>query len=542
MKIGGEVKKIKKSMKVNTNKLLIIALMFSYLVNGQSDNKQPNIILIYADDLGKGLLSHYGQKIISTPHIDQLAQEGITFENAYSGMLCAPSRASLISGFRDCRPDNFQITKGAIYKEISNGTYTNQEIQDKINSVLTPSDKDAVFLGEVAQKQGYTTGQFGKLEWGFATTHQQMVRHGWDEYYGYLDHVRAHGFYPPFLFRNGEVEKIEGNTHADCAKTKENETPEKYKERWNMEGKTVYSQHLFMKNVLQFISNNKDKPFFLYFPTQLPHGPVSVPAVHPDFANNEKLTQIEKEYASMVKMLDDNVGQIMAHLKNLGIDENTLVIFTSDNGHEIYYTQKDRVYKPYRNIETGKRFDDVKFKFYSDLGGDVFDGNGGRAGLKKSNLQGGIQAPLIVRWPKKITKGQKSDLLVANYDFVATIADVTGYDGKVKTDGLSFYKELIGEGNKKEHDYVVYASFTGPTIITKEGWKLRTHLPKKVFELFYLPDDFREENDLSQKYSKKVKSLKKEMLKACDGDLKNGIFTFGKNSIDAEKATKIKKH
>ncbi|WP_405563474.1 sulfatase-like hydrolase/transferase [Polaribacter sp. Asnod6-C07] len=512
--------------------------MFCFATNAQ--NKQPNIILIYADDLGKGILSHYGQKIISTPHIDQLAKEGVTFENAYSGMVCAPSRASLISGLRDSDPNNFEITKAGIYKKISNGKYTNQQIQSKIDNTLTPPDNSSIFLGEVAQKQGYITGQFGKLEWGFATSHKQMVRHGWDEYYGYLDHVRAHGFYPPFLFRNGEVEYIEGNTHADAGKTKENETPEKYKERWNMNGKTVYSQHLFMNNVLNFISKNKEKPFFLYFPTQLPHGPVSVPAVHPDFANNKQLTPIEKEYASMVKMLDDNVGQIMAHLKNLEIDENTLVIFTSDNGHEIYYTQEGRVYKPYKNVKTGVRFDDLKDKFYSNFGGDVFDGNGGRAGLKRSNLQGGIQTPLIARWPKKIAKGKTSDLLVANYDFVATIADITGYKGKVKTDGLSFYKELIGKGNNKEHDFVVYASFIGPTIITKDGWKLRTHVPKNAFELFYLLEDYKEENDLSQKYPEKVRALKKEMLKACAGNLENGVFTFGKNSIDVEK--KSKKH
>lgn len=251
-----------------------------------------------------------------------------------------------------------------------------------------------------------------------------------------------------------------------------------------------------------------------------------------------QLTAIEKEYASMVKMLDDNVGQIMAHLKNLDIDENTLVIFTSDNGHEIYYTQEGRTYKPYKNVKTGERFDDLDAKYYSDLGGDVFDGNGGRAGLKRSNLQGGIQTPLIARWPKKIAKGQQSNLLVANYDFVATIADVTGYNGKVKTDGLSFYKELIGKGNTKEHDYVVYASFIGPTIITNDGWKLRTHLPKNAFELFYLPDDYREEKDLSNQYPEKVKALKKEMTKACAGDIENGVFTFGKNSVDLEKSSK----
>ncbi|WP_255580373.1 sulfatase-like hydrolase/transferase [Flavobacterium sp. UMI-01] len=527
-------------MKIGLNNIwfFVIALFFSGFTNAQSSNTKPNIVLIYADDLGKGLLSCYGQEIIKTPHIDQLATEGIRFENAYTGMVCSASRGSLLSGLRDCRPDSFQITKGEIYKKISEGTFTNQQIQDKLNASLTPPAKDALFLGEIAQKAGYVTGQFGKLEWGFASTHQQMVRHGWDEYYGYLDHVRAHGFYPPFLFRNGEVEYIEGNTHADGAKSRENETPQKFKERWNMQGKAKYSQHLFMENVLGFIDKNKDKPFFLYFPTQLPHGPVSVPEVHPDFSNNSQLTQIEKEYASMVKKLDDNVGQIMERLKTLGIDENTLVIFTSDNGHEIYYSQEGRIYKPYKNVKTGELFDDLNAKFYSELGGDVFNGNGGRAGLKRSNLQGGITTPLIARWPKQIAKGQQSKLLVANYDFVATLADVTGYSGKVKNDGLSFYNELIGKGNKKEHDYVVYSSFIGPTIITKEGWKLRTHLPKKGLELFYLPDDYREEKDLSKKYPEKVKTLTKEMLKACDGDLENGLFTNAKKLIDAEKISK----
>lgn len=522
------------------NKIFVILFLLVSVFAKAQPNEQPNIILIYADDLGKGLLSHYGQKIISTPHIDQLAKEGITFENAYSGMVCAASRASLITGLRDCRPDNFQVTQAGIYKKISTGVYTNNDIQNMLNAVLTPPNSDAVFLGEIAQKQGYVTGQFGKLEWGFSASHRQMERHGWDEYYGYLDHVRAHGFYPPFLFRNGVVEYIQGNTHTDCGKTKENETQEKYKERWNMEGKTVYSQHLFMSNVLRFISENKEKPFFLYFPTQLPHGPVSVPAVHPDFANNPELTTIEKEYASMVKMLDDNVGQIMAHLKNLKIDDNTLVIFTSDNGHEIYYTQDGRTYKPYKNVNTGVKFDDLKHKFYSHLGGDVFNGNGGRAGLKRSNLQGGIQAPLIARWPAKIKAGRKSDLLVANYDFMATLADVTGFKRMPKTDGISFYSELIGQENNKQHDFVVYASFIGPTIITNDGWKLRTHLPQKAFELYYLPEDFKEENNLVEKFPKKVKALKKEMLKACNGDLENGVFTFRKNSINIEKMVKNK--
>lgn len=367
---------------------------------------KPNIILIYADDLGKGLLSHEGQQIINTPNIDLLAAEGLRFQNAYSSMLCAPARASLISGFHDCHSKGFEITNSGIYKKISTGEYTHSEIETIVNDVLSPVSDEMVFLGEVAKEAGYTTAQYGKLEWGFAATHKQMERHGWDYYLGYFDHTRAHGFYPPFLFENGNLIELSGNTLSNCGKSGEPETQKVYEERWDMAGKEVYSQDIFMDSVLDFIFTNADHPFFLYFPTQLPHGPVSIPAVHPDYINDERLTQIEKEYASMVKLLDDNVGQILQKLKSCNIDYNTIVIFTSDNGHEIYYSKEDRIHKPYTNMRTGEIFDNLESKYYSDSGGDVFDGNDGRAGLKRSNLQGGIEVPLIIRWPGKIRSGK----------------------------------------------------------------------------------------------------------------------------------------
>ena len=371
---------------------------------------------------------------------------------------------------------------------------------------------------------GYKTAQFGKLEWGFSTTDKQMKQHGWDYYLGYLDHARAHGFYPPFLFENGKIIEFEGNTRLNSGKSKEPETPESFEERWDMDGKEVYSENIFMDNILNFIHTNKDSPFFLYFPTQLPHGPVSIPKVHPDFINDERLTQIEKEYASMVKLLDDNVGQILSKLKELHLDENTIVIFAADNGHEIYYSKYGRIDKPYTNIQTGERFDNYKRKYYSNLAGDVFDGNGGRAGLKRSNLEGGINVPLIIKWPKKIKKGRVSEQLIANYDILPTIAEITGYSKKYKIDGISFYKELINDSNYKGHEFVVYSSYTGPALITNDGWKLRTHLKKDVFELYFLPNDFIEEKDLSKEFSDKFEELKSKLLKACDGDYYNGFY------------------
>ncbi|WP_282124712.1 sulfatase-like hydrolase/transferase [Algibacter mikhailovii] len=506
--------------------LSIITLFFMSCNKMIIEPTKPNIILIYADDLGIGLLGHEGQKIIKTPNIDKLAKDGIRFQRAYSNMLCAPARASLITGLHDSHKNSFQVTKGGEYINAKTSNLNN--IESTINKTLNPTTKDDIFLGEIAQKSGYKTAQFGKLEWGFSATDKQMKRHGWDYYLGYLDHQRAHGFYPPFLFENGKITEYEGNTRLDCGKSKESETDERFEERWNMEGKEVYSENIFMDNILKFIDTNKNNPFFLYFPTQLPHGPVSIPEVHTDFINDDRLTQIEKEYASMVKLLDDHVGEIISKLKEHSLEENTIVIFTADNGHEIYYTQAGRVLKPYQNIQTGERFDNYKRKYYSDLAGDVFNGNGGRAGAKRSNLEGGINVPLLIKWPKNVKKGSVSNKLIANYDILPTIAEITGYSKKFKTDGLSFYNEFLEEKKSEEHEYVVYSSFTGPTLITNDGWKIRTYLKEDAFELYFLPDDFREEKDISKKFPDKLSELKSKLLKACEGDYNNGLFSMPK--------------
>ncbi|MEG3658454.1 arylsulfatase [Arenibacter palladensis] len=484
---------------------------------------KPNVILIYADDLGRGLLSVEGQRIIKTPNIDGLASEGMRFENAYGAMFCAPARASLITGYHDAQKDKWKITAGGVYLNISRGTMDQAEIEQKLNDQLGEIPENEVFLAEVFKSSGYVTGEVGKLEYGFSTTDKQMKRHGWDYYYGFLDHVRCHGFYPPFLFENGNLINIEGNTLANCGKTMEKETEKAYEERWNMEGKTTYSQDLFLEKILTFIRGNKDKPFFLYHPTQLPHGPVAIPKVHEDFVDDDRLTQIEKEYASMVKMLDDHVGIIMDELKTLGIDDNTMVVFTSDNGHEIYYSKEGRILKPVRNMKTGEFFDDVNTKYYSELAGDVFDGNDGMAGIKRSNWEGGVRVPLIARWPGKIKPGTTSNALVSNYDFMATMADLVDFEIPESKDGVSYLPELLGEEGQ-EHDYVVYSSFLGPAIVSNEGWKLRYFAADDIFQLYYLPDDYREEKNLYEGNMEMAEKLKNILIEECDGDLNNGWF------------------
>ncbi|MFB9054804.1 arylsulfatase [Formosa undariae] len=494
------------------------------------DTSKPNVILIYADDLGRGLLSVEGQKIIKTPNIDKLAHEGMRYENAYGVMFCAPARASLITGYHDVHGDRWKLTSGGIYKNISSGKMTQEEIETRLNEKTGPIGDDEVFLPQVFKESGYVTGEVGKLEWGFSVSDRDMKRHGWDYYYGFLDHVRCHGFYPPFLFENGNLVNIEGNTRADSGKTIERETEKAFADRWDMEGKAQYSQNIFLEKILGFIRENKDKPFFLYHPTQLPHGPVSIPEVAEEYKNDERLTQIEKEYASMVKMLDDHVGIIMDELKTLGIDDNTIVIFTGDNGHEIYYTEEGRIVKPTRNMQTGEAFDEINTKYYSDIAGDVFDGNDGMAGLKRTNWEGGVRVPLIARWPGKIKAGVTSNQLVANYDLMATFADLTGFSLPEDKDGISYLPNLLGSEGEA-HDYVVYSSFFGPSIVTKEGWKLRHYAKDNIFQLYNLRDDYKEEHNIIDSNKEKAEQLKQILIDECNGDLSNGWFKVRQSII-----------
>lgn len=492
---------------------------------------KPNVIFIYADDLGRGLLSKEGQQIIKTPNIDKLANEGIRFERTYGSAFCAPARASLLTGYHDAHGDRWKITSGAAYMNILNGRLNQHEIETRLNlQTGSPADSE-IFLPQVFKSAGYVTAEIGKLEWGFSTTDKQMKRHGWDYYYGYLDHVRCHGFYPPFLFENGNLVKIKGNNRINCGKSGEPETIETYKERWDDEGKSTYSQNIFLEKIIAFIKKNKDIPFFLYHPTQLPHGPVSIPKVHDDFVNNEELTQIEKEYASMVKMLDDHVGVIMQELKKQGIDDNTMVVFSSDNGHEIYYAQEERILKPTINMNTREPFDNVKTKFFSELAGDVFDGNDGMAGIKRSNWEGGVRVPLIARWPSHINPMTTSDKLIANYDFMATMAELVNVQIPVSQDGKSYLSELVGNEDEKKNKYVVFSSFMGPALVTQDGWKLRYYAPKKIFQLYYLPDDYQEKNDLSDIHTRKVDKLSKLLLNECNNDLDNGWFRPKRNIL-----------
>lgn len=512
------------------NLLLLVGagLIHSCIEKQQTDENHqlPNVIFIYADDLGKGLLSAYGQKHYTTPHIDSLIAQGTSFAHAYGAMLSAPARASLLTGYHDCQTDKWRISSGAKYIHTANYDSISN-IAQKIDEQDIKLPANDLYLAQVFQKAGYVTGQIGKLEYGFTATPQQMKNHGWDYYFGYLDHVRCHGFYPPYLFENGTLVFYETNTHNDCGKSIEPEDAKTYQKRWDMRGKNRYSQDIFNEKIIAFIRENKDRPFFLYHPTQLPHGPVSVPKVDSSIAKNKQLTPIEQEYATMVKLLDNQVGRIMQELRHLGLDKNTIIVFSSDNGHEIYYAQEGRIEKPYRNLQKGTYFDDFNDKYYSNLSGDVFDGNAGMAGLKRSNLEGGVRVPLVFYWKGKIPAGIESNELVSNYDFLPTIADWLDVPLETHKDGISYLANLL-EGKKlSKNRYVVFASNYGPAIVENTGWKLRYYKNKKVFELYNLREDYQERKNIIHQYPDKANELKKKLLKECGGNLENGVNKLG---------------
>ncbi len=482
----------------------------------------PNVILIFADDLGRGMLSCYGQQHFETPNIDRLANEGMKFNHAYGCAFCAPSRASMLTGLHDCHEGTWTYTQGGLYHRLSAGEMTLEQVRELLHTTGLQAGPDDIFLAQIAEHAGYTTGQIGKLEWGFATTGARIRRHGWQYHYGYYDHQRCHGFYPPFLFENGQPTPIQGNTHADCAVNLNWESEENMARRRNREGKAVYSQDIFNEKIIEFLRAHQDKPFFLYHPSQLPHGPIAIPDIHPAVKNVPELTTYEKEYASMILKLDETVGIILDELERLGIDDRTMIVLCSDNGHEVYYLQEGRTSGRRQNLD-GEPFDEITTKFYSETGGDVFNGNDGMGGLKFSSWEGGTRIPYIVRFRGTIAPDSVSNHILANYDLMPTFADLMGVELPQGKDGVSFLPTLLEHPEVQEtHEWIVYASRLGPALVTSDGWKLRYINSAETFQLYQLNDDYREESDVSADYPDIVARLSGWMLNACDGDYRNG--------------------
>jgi len=403
-----------------------------------------------ADDLGYGDLGCYGQKRIKTPNIDRLADEGMRFTDCYAGStVCAPSRCCLVTGLHT----------------------GHARIRGNARLPILPED---VTAAEVLRDAGYTTGIVGK--WGLGEPESIGIpnKKGFDYWFGYLNQRHAHNYYPSILWQNTELYFPEIGE---------------------------YSHDLFTQEALNFIKNNKNNPFFLYLAYTIPHANnelgrakgngMEVPSDEP--YSNESWPQVEKNTAAMVTRMDNDIGKIMKLLKELGLDENTIVFFSSDNG-------------PHQEGGHDHNF---------------FDSNGPLRGYKRDLYDGGIRVPMIVRLPGHIKAGAVSEQVWAFWDFPHTAAEIAGTKMPSGLDGISILPALL-DNKQNDHEYLYWEFHErGFTQAVRMGnWKgVRPGLDKPI-ELYDLKTDIGEKNNIAEKHSDIVRRIE-EILKKARTDSKD---------------------
>jgi arylsulfatase A-like enzyme len=411
-----------------------------------AEKQKPNIIFINADDLGYGDLSCYGQKYFSTPNIDQLALQGIRFTQCYAGCtVCAPSRCALLTGYHS----GHGTVRG-------NGTGK--------RSILSAQD---VTVAEVLKKAGYATGMFGKWGLGELDSTGAPKKKGFDEFFGYLDHVEAHVYYPAYLWNN------EGKVPLD---------------------KATYSHDLIVSNAFAFVRRHKSEPFFLYLAVTLPHAGMEVPedSYQPFLGRfpEKKYDSHQSLYATtdhplaafagMVTRLDRDVGRLLSLLKDLQIDEKTIVFFSSDNG-------------PHREGGANPEF---------------FNSNGGLRGIKRDLYEGGIRVPMIVRWPKHIKAARISEQVWAQWDFLPTAAEIARVTSPKGLDGISMLAALLGR-RQKNHQFLYWEFHERgfEQAVRMGSWKAIRHEPAEPLEIYNLGTDLREERNVARQNPKVVAKI-----------------------------------
>jgi arylsulfatase A len=463
-----------------------ILLAFGCSNEAQKNEEQPrrpNIIYILADDLGYGDLSSYGQTKFATPNIDKLANEGIKFTQHYSGStVCAPSRSSLMTGLHT----GHTPVRG------------NKEWQTEGQ---WPMPSDAFTMAEMLKEAGYVTGAFGKWGLGYPGSEGDPNNQGFDEFFGYNCQRIAHHYYPFHVWHNQEKIILTENEGTQ---------------------RGTYGPEIIQQEALKFLELNKDKEFFMFYPSLIPHAEMFAPEEYMekyrgkylpenayqgvDDGENLKLgpygSQPESHaaFVAMVNYLDDQVGELMTKLKELKLDENTIVMFSSDNGP---------------HLEGG-------------ADPDYFNSNGPFKGYKRDLYEGGIRVPMIVRWPGKIISGSKSDHISAFWDVMPTVAEITGINAPEGIDGISFLPALLQQEQVK-HDYLYWEFHEkgGRQALRKGDWKLVRYEvnndPDRPLELYNLANDPGEENSLSDEFPEKVEELKNIMKNA---RTESSVFTF----------------
>lgn len=433
---------------------------------------KPNIIFILADDLGYGDLGCYGQKRIKTPNIDQMAIEGMRFKNHYSGStVCAPSRASLMTGLD------------------TGNSYIRGNDPIPKTFPLRPQD---LTVAEVLKKSGYSTAMIGKWGLGDSGTTGVPNKQGFDFFFGYLNHIRAHNAYPDYLWRNydtimlpNEVLRVIDGYAKGLGTVSTN--------------KKVFSNDLFTEEAISYIKEKgkRETPFFLYLAYTIPHAnneywlmdDHGMEAPDTKMYDMEDWPLVEKAKAAVISRMDGYVGQILHLLKSMQIDENTLVLFSSDNG-------------PHAEGEVDPGF---------------FDSNKPFKGIKRDLYEGGLRVPFIARWPKTITAGTTSGHISTFWDFMPTCAEIAQINIDKPISGLSYLPTLLSkEKDQKQHDYLYWEfhEMEKKQAIIHENWKLVYLHKTKTYELYNLAKDSGENNNALLANPKVFEKLKNKMQNA----------------------------
>ncbi|MGB5434723.1 MAG: arylsulfatase [Maribacter sp.] len=458
------------------------------------ENEKPNIIYILADDLGYGDVGVYGQEKIETPNIDALAQNGMLFTQHYSSApVCAPARYMLLTGKH---AGHAYIRSNSEWKERGDVWNYRAMAMDSTLEGQGPMPNTTITMAKRLQDVGYTTGMVGK--WGLGAPHTQSIPNsmGFDFFYGYNCQRQAHTYFPLFLYKNKNRVPLANDTIAPNTKLPKGADPNDPK---NYVPFTLneYAPDLMFGELTDFVDRNKDKPFFLYWASPIPHVALQAPQKWLDYykqkfgAEKPYLGEMgyfphqnpRAAYAAMVSYLDENIGKLVQQLKDEGIYDNTLIVFTSDNGPS------------YAGGADPGFFKSAK----------PFDGNYGRG--KGYLYEGGIRVPMIASWPGKIEPGSKSDLISAQYDMLATFSDITGYELRQESDGVSILPTLLSKENQKEHEFLLweFPSYGGQVAIRMGDWKVvRQHLKdnkeEATLELYNLRSDPMETTNVANEY------------------------------------------
>lgn len=484
----------------------ILTISFTgYSAGKEINNKKPNIIFILADDLGYGDLACYGQKIIETPNIDALANNGIRFTQYYSGSpVSAPSRCILLTGKHSGHA--FIRGNGAWGERGNTRDYRLVE-ENPVLEGQYPIPCNSVTFSKILQAKGYSTSCMGK--WGLGGPFSEGIpeRQGFDLFFGYNCQWQAHTYYPGHLWRNSEKVILDNKLIDLGDKLTKGADPDK-KESYSRFNQKDYAPELMLNEALSFIKSNKDKPLFLYFTTIIPHVSLQAPEEWVD--KYRKKIGDEKPflgdnayfpcqypratYAAMVGYLDYQVGCIVQELKNQGIYENSVIIFASDNGSVTSGGAESTYFENARPFNQNIRR------------------------LKGTVYEGGIHVPLIISWPAIIKEASVSDHICAAWDIFPTICDISGSRHPEGLDGISIMPTILQKKKQAKHDYL-YWEFPeggGQQAVRSGNWKAirtNTRSGNLKLQLYNLENDITEESDVAEKYPEIIKQMEDIMKK-----------------------------